>query len=594
MYIYDKHDHTLVGERVQQFRRQTSRYLAGELSEDEFLPLRLQNGVYIQRLAAMLRVAVPYGMLSSRQLRKLAQLCRTYDKGYCHITTRQNLQFNWPKIEDIPDLLAELASVEMHAIQTSGNCIRNITSDQFAGMAKDEIVDPRPYCEMVRQWSTLHPEFAFLPRKFKIAISGSQSDRAATHFHDIGLQIVVGDEAGRDFRGEEGLRGEVGFRVLVGGGLGRTPLIAPVVREFLPQKYLLSYLCAILRVYNRLGRRDNKYKARIKILVRAMGVEAFSEAVDQEWQCIKNDYSLLSESDIEYAQSFFSAPLYEKIDAEDAEAQWNELAGQNRAFGHWLRRNVSPHRVAGYKAVTLSLKPCGVAPGDITDRQLEAVADLAEAYSFGEVRTTHQQNIVLSDVKIADLFEFWKKAKENGFANPNIGSLTDIICCPGGDYCSLANARSLPVADAIQSTFDDLDYVYDLGDISLNISGCMNACAHHHIGNIGILGVDKKGQEFFQVTLGGSDGSGAVGSSSVYGSKGEVGNSRATEGRAEPRKASIGKVLGPAFSADEIPGVIEKILAVFVGNRNAEELFVDTYTRLGMGFFKERVYAKAD
>ncbi len=555
MYIYDEYDHRLVSERVAQFSGQTARYLSGELSDEEFLPLRLQNGVYIQRLAPMLRIAVPYGMLSARQLRKLAHISRAYDKGYCHITTRQNVQFNWPKIEDIPALLSELAEVEMHAIQTSGNCIRNITSDQYAGVAKDELIDPRPYCEMVRQWSTLHPEFAYLPRKFKIAISGSAGDRAATHFHDIGLQLETDNH------------GAVGFRVLVGGGLGRTPAIAPVIREFLPEKYLLSYLCAILRIYNRLGRRDNKYKARIKILVRSMGVKHFSEAVEHEWHQIKDDYSPLSAEDVSDMASFFTAPGYDIVDEHNALQQLDLQTRGNVAFERWLLRNVNEHRMAGYRTVTLSLKPSGVAPGDITDRQLEAVADLAEQFSFGEVRTTHTQNIVLADVKVSELFALWQQAKRYGFATPNIGALTDIICCPGGDYCSLANAKSIPVSSAIQRTFDDMDYVYDLGDISLNISGCMNACAHHHIGHIGILGVDKKGEEFFQITLGGSGGS-------------------------ESRAASIGKVLGPAFSADEVPQVIGDILQVYVEHRIEGELFIDVYDRLGKGIFKQGVYGK--
>ena len=560
MYIYDQKDHQLVSERVAQFSRQTQRYLDGSLSEEQFLPLRLQNGLYVQRQAPMLRIAVPYGMLSARQLRKLAQITRTYDKGYCHITTRQNIQLNWPRIEDVPQILAELAEVEMHAIQTSGNCIRNVTSDQFAGTAQDELIDPRPYCELVRQWSTLHPEFAFLPRKFKIAISGASSDRAAIRFHDIGLQIRHSDAQGQ--------AGETGFEVIVGGGLGRTPVIGTTIREFLPEKYLLSYLCAILRVYNQQGRRDNKYKARIKILLRAMGTEAFTAAVEKEWQSIKDSYSPLLPAEIQKAKSYFSAPDYEPVDTWLVQQQLQEASQRQPEFGRWVERNVRSHRVSGYCAVTLSLKPTGVAPGDLTDRQLEAIADLAEQFSFGEVRTTHQQNVVLGDVKKSELFSLWQKLQTYGFATANISTMTDIVCCPGGDYCALANAKSIPVADAIQRKFDDMDYVYDLGELTLNISGCMNACAHHHIGHIGILGVDKKGEEFYQVTLGGHNGS-------------------------RGRDAAIGKVLGPAFSREDIPTVVESILEFYVETRSPEEAFIDVVNRVGVAAFKERVYAAA-
>ena len=553
MYVYDEYDHKIIGERVAQFRRQTERYLAGEISPEQFLPLRLQNGLYVQRLAPMLRMAVPYGMLNSRQLRKLAHITRHYDKGYCHVTTRQNIQLNWPDLTEVPDILAELAEVQMHSTQTSGNCIRNTTSDQFAGVAEDEIIDPRPYCEIIRQWSTFHPEFAFLPRKFKIAVTGSHKDRAAVQVHDIGLQLVLN------------AAGEVGFKVYVGGGLGRTPVIGSVIREFLPEEDLLSYLEAILRIYNQSGRRDNKFKARIKILVRAVTPEVFAQDVENEWQHLKDGYNKLTRAEIERAKSFFTEPAYETLDGSAAQAQVSALAADNVAFSKWLQRNVMGHRVPGYAAVTLSLKPTGVAPGDITDSQLEVIADLADEFSFSEARTTHEQNIVLADVKKSDLFTLWQRAKQAGFATPNIGTITDIICCPGGDFCSLANAKSIPIAEAIQRQFDDLDYVYDLGDIELNISGCMNACGHHHVGHIGILGVDKKGEEFYQVQLGGSSGN----------------------------DAALGHVLGPSFGADDMPVVIQKLIDVYVENRNAEELFVDTYRRIGATPFKERIYAKA-
>jgi len=552
MYIYDEHDYKILGERTTQFRKQTDRYLAGELKEEEFLPLRLQNGLYIQRLAPMLRVNVPYGMLNTTQLRKIAQVAREYDKGYVHVSTRQNIQFNWPELAEVPAILTELAAVEMHATQSSGSCLRNTTSDQFAGIAPDEVVDPRPYSEIIRQWSSFHPEFAFLPRKFKIAVSGAESDRAAIRVHDIGLQLVTNTD------------GEVGFKVLVGGGLGRTPVIGSVIREFLPEVHLISYLDAILRIYNQLGRRDNKYKARIKILVKAMGADKFAAKVEQEWAHIKDGLSTLTQEEIENAKNAFSTPAYAELD--DAQTTLDQQAAKQPAFGKWLSRNVHPHRVSGYAAVTLSLKPTGVAPGDITDSQLEAIADLADDYSFAEARTTHEQNIVLGDVKQSDLFELWKKAKAKGFATPNIGTLTDMICCPGGDFCSLANAKSLPIAEAIQRQFDDLDYLYDLGNLDLNISGCMNACGHHHIGHIGILGVDKKGEEFYQVQLGGNAGT----------------------------DTSLGKVLGPAFGADDVPRVMQRIIDTFVAKRVDGEQFIETYRRIGMAPFKEQVYAKAD
>lgn len=548
MYIYEEHDRTLLRERVAQFRRQTEHYLAGNLTDEEFLPLRLQNGLYIQRLAPMLRINIPYGMLSSRQLRKLAHITRTYDKGYAHFTTRQNIQLNWPQLDEIPDILAELAEVDMHAIQSSGSCIRNITSDELAGISVDEIEDPRPWCELIRQWSTLHPEFAFLPRKFKIAVTGSLGDAAATQVHDIGLQL------------QKNAGGETGFRVLVGGGMGRTPMLGKVIKEFLPAGEILTYLEAILRVYNRYGRRDNKYKARIKILVKAWTPEVFAKKVEQELLHTKNGAATLTADDISRAKSFFSAPDYN---------EQNEVMDHHvdvpAAFQRWSSRNVKPHRISSYRTVFLSLKPTGVAPGDVTDRQLEAIAELAERYSFGEARVTHQQNVVLADVRQSDLLNLWKDCKSMGFATPNIGTLTDMICCPGGDFCSLANAKSLPVAEAVQRRFDDMDYLYDIGDISLNISGCMNACGHHHVGNIGVLGVDKKGAEFYQIQLGGSIGA----------------------------ETALGNVLGPSFLANEVPDIIEKILQTYVNYRLEGESFINTQKRIGITPFKECVYAKA-
>ncbi|MDA8935637.1 nitrite/sulfite reductase [Porticoccaceae bacterium] len=553
MYKYDQYDQKLVDERVEQYRDQTHRYLAGEISEEQFLPLRLQNGLYVQRLAPMLRIAVPYGLLSSKQVRKLAHISRCYDKGYVHFTTRQNIQLNWPQLEEVPDILAELASVEMHAIQTSGNCIRNTTTDQFAGVANDEIEDPRPWCEIIRQWSTLHPEFAFLPRKFKIAVCGSEEDRAAFLLHDIGLQLVVNDQ------------GETGFQVYVGGGLGRTPVIASLIREFLPKEHLLTYLDAILRVYNRYGNRDNKYKARIKILVRAWTPEVFAQRVESEWAHLKDGPATLNGSEIERVKGFFTLPDYRSIDQTSVDSQVAALAADNRAFSRWLDRNVRAQKQPGYASVSLSLKPAGVAPGDVTDQQLEIIADLADRFSFGEIRSTHNQNVVLADVAKDELFELWQLAKAAGLATPNIGTINDMICCPGGDYCSLANAKSIPVAEAIQRKFDDLDYVYDLGNLELNISGCMNACGHHHIGHIGILGVDKKGEEWYQIQLGGNAN----------------------------KDAALGKVLGPSLSRDAVTDSIEKLLDVYVENRLEGEAFLGTYQRIGIEKFKQRVYGTA-
>lgn len=549
MYVYDEYDQRIIEDRVKQFRDQTRRYLAGELSGEEFRPLRLQNGLYIQRYAPMLRIAVPYGLLGSHQLRKLAHIARHYDKGYAHISTRQNVQFNWPDLEDVPEILAELATVQMHAIQTSGNCIRNTTTDQFAGVAKDELIDPRPWCEIIRQWSTFHPEFAHLPRKFKIAVNGAVSDRAAIEVHDIGLEAVRNDA------------GELGFRVSVGGGLGRTPIVGSFINEFLPWQHLLTYLEAILRVYNRYGRRDNKFKARIKILVKALTPEVFAERVAAEWAHLKDGPTTLTEAEVARVSAFFVEPAYEALEDQDAALQ--ALDAEHPGFARWRTRNIFAHKKPGYAAVTLSLKPTGTAPGDITDKQFDALADLADRYCFGEVRTSHNQNIILADIRQSDLFNLWGELRELGFATPNIGLLTDIICCPGGDFCSLANAKSIPIAEAIQRRFEDLDYLFDIGDIDLNISGCMNACGHHHVGHIGILGVDKKGEEFYQVSLGGS----------------------------ASRNASLGQILGPSFAQDVMPDVISKIIDVYVESREEDEPFIDTYRRIGIAPFKERVYA---
>ena len=553
MYIYDDHDTTLIKERVAQYRRQTDDYLAGKIPEGVFLPLRLQNGLYVQRLAPMLRINIPYGMVSATQLRTLAHITRKYDKGYAHFTTRQNIQLNWPQLEEVPNILAELADIDMQGIQSSGSCIRNVTSDEFAGINSDEIEDPRPWCEIIRQWSTLHPEFAFLPRKFKIAVTGAESDRAAIQVHDIGLRVL------------KNAQGDVGFQVYVGGGLGRSPAIGVAIKDFLPAKHLLTYLEAILRVYNRYGRRDNKYKARIKILVKAWTKEVFAEKVEQEWQYQIDNPSTLTDDEIARAKSFFTTPAYDEVDVAACEATLTSLASKNIAFEKWRTRNVVAHKVPGYCAVYLSLKPTGVAPGDVTDAQLEAVADLADRYSFSEVRVTHHQNLVLGDVNLNNLSELWQEAKALGFATPSIGTLNDMICCPGGDFCSLANAKSIPIAEAIQRRFDDMDYLYDLGNIELNISGCMNACGHHHVGHIGILGVDKKGEEFYQIQLGGN----------------------------ALNDASLGKVLGPSFYAHEVPDILEKILHIYVNQRVEGETFLDTYRRIGIAPFKEFIYAKA-
>ena len=553
MYLYDEIDQRLVDERVAQFRGQTRRFLAGELSEDNFRPLRLQNGLYIQRFAPMLRVAIPYGLLSSRQLRALAHIARKWDRGYGHFSTRQNIQYNWPKLEDVPEILAHLASVQMHAIQTSGNCIRNTTSDHFAGIAPDEIVDPLLWCELIRQWSTFHPEFAFLPRKFKIAVSGAEQDRAAIQVHDIGLQAV------------RGANNEIGFRVLVGGGLGRTPIIGTVIREFLPWPHLLTYLDAILRVYNRFGRRDNKYKARIKILVKELTPEEFRKQVDAEWMHLQDGPGKLTAAEVSRIEARFTRPQYQSLDA--LSVQYTQALARERGFANWAGRNVHPHKVPGYAAVTLSLKKTGVPPGDATADQMDAVADLADRYSFAELRVSHEQNLVLSDVRQSDLHALWLEAKLLGLATPNIGLITNIIACPGGDFCSLANAKSIPVADAIQRRFDDLDYQHDIGELDLNISGCMNSCGHHHVGHIGILGVDKQGAEFYQISIGGSQGN----------------------------AASLGKVIGPSFAQDEVPTVIERLIETYLKHRDSEtEKFIDVVRRIGVTPFKEHVYGNPD
>jgi len=553
MYKYDEYDRQIVQERTKQFRGQTERFIDGTLDGDDFLPLRLQNGLYVQRLAPMLRVAIPYGMLSSTQLRKLAQVSLDYDKGYVHFTTRQNVQFNWPEIKDVPDILEELNQVEMHATQTSGNCIRNTTADQFSGAIENEVIDSRPYCEIIRQWSTLHPEFAFLPRKFKIAVNSCpDADRAAIAFHDIGLEIIKNDQ------------GEIGFKVFAGGGLGRTPVVGSEIRSFLPEKDLLTYLDSIVRVYNMHGRRDNKFKARIKILVKALTPAKFAEMVEAEWQHHKDTEVQLTQAEIDRVKSFFTAPNYAQL--ENNTKAFEEAKASNSDFANWVARNTHEHKVSGYSIVTLTLKKVGIPPGDVTASQATAVAAMADDYSFGEVRISHEQNIVLADVRQDQLFDVWQKAKLLGFATPNLGMLTDMICCPGGDYCGLANAKSIPVAEQIQLKFDDLDYLYDLGKLDLNISGCMNACGHHHIGDIGVLGVDKRGDEFYQVSLGGRSG----------------------------RDATIGKILGPSFARADMANVIEKIINVYTENRTEEELFVDTYRRIGMTPFKERVYAKAN
>ncbi|MBL8496728.1 nitrite/sulfite reductase [Nitrosomonas sp. JL21] len=550
MYRYDDYDQHIVNERVEQFRDQVRRRLSGELKEEEFMPLRLQNGLYMQIHGYMLRIAVPYGLVSSKQMRMFAHIARTYDRGYGHFTTRQNIQFNWLRLQDIPNILADLASVEMHAIQTSGNCVRNITSDEYAGVAQDEVVDPRPYAEVLRQWSTFHPEFAYLPRKFKIAISGGQQDRAAIYAHDIGLAAT------------RNAQGEIGFRVLVGGGLGRTPIIGSEICEFVPWQHLLTYVESILRIYNQYGRRDNKYKARIKILVKALGIDEFKRQVEADWADIKNGPGTLTAEEVERVASFFIDPDYETLT--DHDSKLSEFKADSRSFSNWMLRNVKPHRVPGYAIVVLSLKKPGETPGDATTEQMEVIADLADRYSGGEVRITHQQNLVLADVRQKDLIRLWQEASRHELTSPNIGLLTDIISCPGAEFCTLANARSIPLAKAIAERFEDLDFQHDIGEITLNISGCVNACGQHHIGNIGITGVEKKDHdEWYQVSLGGAEGN----------------------------DSSIGKIIGPSFTFHQVPEVIDRLLQVYLRERIEAERFIDTVRRIGQAPFKEHVYA---
>ena len=552
MYQYSAFDRRFVEERVEQYRDQTRRFLNGDISDDAFQQLRLRNGLYIQRLAPMLRIAVPYGMLSATQLRAIAAITRDYDRGYGHLSTRQNVQINWPELTDVPDILARLAEVEMHCIQTSGSCIRNVTTDQFAGVAGDEIVDARPYCEIIRQWSTYHPEFDWLPRKFKIAVNGAESDRVATHVHDIGIRVRRGDD------------GAPLFDFLVGGGLGRTPVIGSLIRQGLPEKHLLSYLEAILRVYNRYGRRDNKYKARIKILVRAMTPETFRERVDAEWAHLKDGPSTLPDAEVSRIRACFAPPEYDDLVDEPALLARQRL--QSPAFNTWMRHNVAPHKRSGYAIVTLSTKVTGVPPGDVTDEQMDAVANWSERFGFGEVRISHEQNLVLPDVAQRDLRTLFDLASAAMLGQANAGLLTDMICCPGGDYCALANAKSIPVAEAIQRRFDDYDYLHDLGPLDINISGCMNACGHHHVGHIGILGVDKRGEEFYQISVGGN----------------------------QAEDASLGQILGPSFGRADVPGVIEKLLDVYLERRFEGESFLHTARRIGIEPFKERVYPATD
>ena len=560
MYQYNYADQTLVEERVAQFRDQTERFLAGELPEEQFLPLRLQNGLYIQRYAPMLRIAVPYGLLATYQLRKLAEITRKYDKGYGHFTTRTNMQLNWPKLEEVPDILAELASVQMHSIQTSGNCIRNTTTDPYAGIHKEEIADPRPYCEIIRQWSTFHPEFAFLPRKFKIAVIGTANDRAATQVHDIGLHLKANDA------------GELGFEVIVGGGLGRTPVIGKTINKFLPRQHLLSYLDAILRVYNLHGRRDNKFKARIKILVESMGGPAFAKLVDAEWEAHTKDGALtLTDANFDKASSFFTEPDYLSFDALQVQSELQQTLDSNKDFANWYQQNTVAHKIAGYRAVVISLK-AGlvdgkyVPSGDISAAQMDALADLADEHSFGELRGTYQQNLVFADVQTNRLYELWQQLAALHLARPNINTLTDMIVCPGWDFCSLANATTHNIAEQIEKQFNDLDYLYDLGEIRLNMSGCMNACAHHHTGDIGILGVDKKGEYWYQISLGGNSSN----------------------------DAKLGKILGRAVPTDAVATTIQKIIDVYleqrVSNDNDVEGFGELIDRIGITPFKEKVY----
>ena len=553
MYRYDEFDQALVDQRVAQFRGQVARRLSGELSEIEFKPLRLMNGLYLQLHAYMLRVAIPYGTLSSVQLRKLAHIARRYDRGYGHFTTRQNLQYNWIKLEETPDILAELAEVEMHAIQTSGNCIRNVTADQYAGVEAEELEDPRIYAEIVRQWSTFHPEFTFLPRKFKIAVTGSPHDRAAVRLHDIGLHMRRSGNNGS---------GEVGFEVIVGGGQGRTPVIGKTIRSFLPKQHLLSYLEAILRVYNQLGRRDNIYKARIKILVNSVGAEEFARLVEEEWAHIKDGALALPAEEVARITDYFAPPAYESLPLVTPAFEAKRL--EDPAFARWVRTNVAAHKEPGYAIANISLKPEGGIPGDATSAQMDGVADLAERYSLSEIRVTHEQNLVLPYVRQSDLYVLWQGLDALGLASANLGLLGDMITCPGLDYCNLANARSIPIAQEIGRRYADLDRQHDIGELKIKISGCINACGHHHVGHIGILGVDKRGEEFYQITLGGN----------------------------ADENAALGDIVGPSFGYDEVVGAVETIVDTYLSVRESpDEAFLATYARVGLQPFKEKLYA---
>ncbi|WP_407060051.1 nitrite/sulfite reductase [Devosia epidermidihirudinis] len=552
MYRYDEFDAAFVAGRTAQFADQVQRRLSGELSEDQFRPLRLMNGLYLQLHAYMLRIAVPYGTMNSRQMRKLAHIARTYDRGYGHFTTRQNIQFNWPKLKDIPDILGELASVEMHAIQTSGNCIRNTTTDQFAGAAADEIIDPRPIAEIIRQWSSLHPEFTYLPRKFKIAMTGSPNDRAAIRFHDIGLQAAAN------------AAGDIGWEVWVGGGLGRTPMIGKLINSFVPNEHLLAYLESIMRVYNRYGRRDNKYKARIKILVHEEGLETIKGQVEAEFAEVRGGVLTLPADEVDRITTYFAPPAFKAQSAEKIDVAYQSII--DPAYGRWLDNNINSHREPGYASITVSLKPVGGAPGDATDAQMDVVADLAERYSFDELRVTHEQNLVLPHVAIADLRAVYDALVAAKLADGNAGLITDMICCPGLDFCALANARSIPIAQEITRTFAAPERQAEIGDLKIKISGCINACGHHHVGHIGILGVEKKGGELYQITLGGD----------------------ATEA------ASVGKIIGPGFEAEKVPGAIETLVDTYIAKRtSAEETFIQAYRRLGEAPFKEALYGNA-
>ena len=548
MYRYDPLDQRLVDERVEQFRDQVARRMAGEITEDEFKPLRLMNGLYIQLHAYMLRIAIPYGMLSSTQLRKLAHIARTYDRGYGHFTTRQCIQFNWPKLEDTPDILAELAEVQMHAIQTSGNSFRNVTADQYAGVSADEIDDSRPYAEIIRQWGALHPEFSYLPRKFKIAVTGSPNDRTAAKFHDIGVILKKNDAV------------ETGFEIIIGGGQGRTPMIAQTVREFLPRHDLLSYLEAIMRIYNLMGRRDNIFKAKLKILVYKLGIDEMQKLVEEEWNQIKDGPLKLPQAEIDRVAAHFAPPPFETVESDPRAFDIHKF--ESPAFARWARTNVAAHKQPGYAIVNLTLKPTGGVPGDATADQMDAVADLADRYSLGEIRVTHEQNLVFAHVKEADLYRLWRALDEIGFVTPNLSLIGDMICCPGLDYCGLANARSIPVAQRIGKRFADLDRQLDIGELRLKISGCINACGHHHVGHIGILGVERKGEEYYQITLGGNPA----------------------------MDATIGDVVGPAFSSDDVVDAVETVVTTYVKLRADGERFLDTYHRVGAEPFKERLY----